>query len=100
MVSPSHCEAGYLDGPAMSLVQKPERADLAGLGNESSPFDFFRSADFAGKTVAAATVALGVYASLACLPLAMAQGAAIRRRAPLPPPAPPPPPSEGPGPGP
>jgi len=74
----------------MSLVQKLPRADLTGLGNESSPFDFFRSSNFAGRTVAPATVALGIYASLAFLPLAMAQGAAIRRRVPLLPPARPP----------
>jgi lysophospholipase L1-like esterase len=65
-------------------------SDLAGLPGEFTRPGSERSVAFIGGIYARATIALGVWASLAFFPLVVAQGTAVRRRLPsLPPPAPP-----------
>lgn len=65
-------------------------SDLAGLPKEFTRPDFQRAIALTTGLCARATIALGVWASLAFLPLVVAQGTAVRRRLPSLPPAAPP----------
>src|SRR5205807_10671949 len=65
-------------------------SDLAGLPRELTESDLQRRLTYVSALGARAAVALGVWASLAFLPLVIAQGIAVRRRLPTLPPAAPP----------
>jgi len=65
-------------------------SDLAGLPTEFTRPDYQRSPALAGRIYTRAAIALRVWASLAFLPLVVAQGTAVRRRLPFLPPAAPP----------
>src|ERR1700736_1587082 len=75
---------------ATRVSSETSMSDLAGLPKEFTRPDFQRAIALTTGIYARATVALGVWASLAFLPLVVAQGTAVRRRLrSLPPAAPP-----------